>query len=247
MLIIAHRGANKYAPQNTLEAFDKAIEQQADGVETDVRITKDGHLVLCHNSTIKATSDGKGKIREKYLGELFNYDFGSWFGSRYENTSIPTLDEFLRRMKEKNVGLIDIELKADKLGKTIVDRVIAKVHEYGLSGKAMISSFDAALLRYSKETDSEIKTGYLYPYFSSTLRSKIFDQVQNAKKNSFDFLLPHRSFLNGELVKSAHDNGIKVMPWTVNDINLINKYALWGVDGIITDYPDIMRNKLNSL
>ena len=65
MLVIAHRGANKYAPQNTLEAFDIALGQNADGVETDVRMTKDGHLVLCHNSSIKATSDGKGKIREK--------------------------------------------------------------------------------------------------------------------------------------------------------------------------------------
>ena len=69
----------------------------------------------------------------------------------------------------------------------------------------------------------------------------------NVKHILADGTLLAQEELNGELVKSAHDNGIKVMPWTVNDINLINKYALWGVDGIITDYPDIMRNKLNSL
>lgn len=247
MLVIAHRGANKYAPQNTLEAFDKALEQNADGVETDVRITKDGHLVLCHNSSIKATSDGNGKIREKYLGELFNYDFGSWFGSKFENTSIPTLDEFLRRMKQGGARIIDIELKRDKTGRDIVPRVIAKIREYGLEGNALISSFDAGLLRLSKQIAPEIKTGYLYPFYSTVLRNRIFDPVQNALKNGFDFLLPHRSFLSEDLIKRAHSKGVKVMPWTVNDISVINKYNDWGLDGVITDYPDIMINKLKIL
>ena len=247
MLVIAHRGANKYAPQNTLEAFDKALEQNADGVETDVRITKDGHLVLCHNSTIKATSDGKGKINEKYLGELFNYDFGSWFGSKFENTSIPTLDEFLQKMKQGGARLIDLELKRDKLGKDIVPGVISKIKEYNLESSALISSFDASLLRLSKRLSPEIRTGFLYPFFGTAVRSKLFDPVSTALKNGFDFLLPYRAFINEDLVKRAHKNGIKVMSWTVNDISLINKYSEWGVDGVITDYPDIMLHKLDIL
>ena len=247
MLVIAHRGANKYAPQNTLEAFDVALGQNADGVETDVRITKDGHLVLCHNSTIKATSDGKGKINEKYLGELFNYDFGSWFGSKFENTAIPTFDEFLQRMKQGGAKLIDIELKRDKPGKNIVPRVIARIKEYNLESNALISSFDSGFLRLSKEICPEIKTGFLYPFFGTAVKNKIFDPVQTALKNGFDFLLPHRSFINEDLVKRAHNSGIKVMPWTVNDISLINKYSEWDVDGVITDYPDIMLHKLEIL
>jgi glycerophosphoryl diester phosphodiesterase len=247
MLVIAHRGANKYAPQNTLEAFDIALGQNADGVETDVRTTKDGHLVLCHNSSIKATSDGRGKINEKYLGELFNYDFGSWFGSKFKNTSIATFDDFLQRMKQGGAKLIDIEIKRDKLGKETVERIISKIKEYNLEAEALISSFDGNLLSFSKRVCPEIRTGFLYPFFGTAVKNKLFDPVQNALKNSFDFLLPHRSFINEDLVKRAHAKDIKVMPWTVNDISLINKYSQWGVDGVITDYPDIMIHKLEIL
>ncbi len=247
MLVIAHRGANRYAPQNTLDAFKKAIEQKADGVETDVRITKDGHLVLCHNSTIKATSDGSGRVNEKYLGELFNYDFGSWYGSKFENTSIPTLDEFLREMKAGGANLIDVELKRDKRGKNIVSRVIDQIRKYSLEEKVLISSFDTALLNLAKEIEPEIKVGRLYPIFGNTIATKFGDPVKNAYKNGYDFLLPYRNFFNEETVRKAHNYGIKVMPWTVNKIEQIAGFKSWGVDGIITDYPDIMRHKIESL
>ena len=247
MLVIAHRGANRYAPQNTLDAFRKAIEQKADGVETDVRITKDGHLVLCHNSTIKATSDGSGKVNEKYLGELFNYDFGSWYGSKFENTAIPTLDEFLREMKESGAGLIDIELKRDKRGENIVSRVIEKVRKYSLEDNVLISSFDTNLLQLAKKIEPRVKTGRLYPIFGNDVATKLGDPVRNAYKNGYDFLLPFRNYFNEEVVKHAHEYGIKVMPWTVNKIEMIAKFKSWGVDGIITDYPDVMRNKIESL
>ncbi len=247
MLVIAHRGANRYAPQNTLDAFRKAIEQKADGVETDVRITKDGHLVLCHNSTIKATSDGSGRVNEKYLGELFNYDFGSWYGSRFENTAIPTLDEFLREMKAGGAGLIDIELKRDKLGKNVVSRVIDLVRKYSLEDKVLLSSFDTNLLRLAKEIEPSVRTGRLYPIFGNAVSTKLGDPVRNAYKNGYDFLLPFRSYFTEDIVRRAHEYGIKVMPWTVNKIELIAKFRQWGVDGIITDYPDIMRHKIESL
>ena len=93
--ILAHRGANKHAPQNTIPAFLKAIELGADGVENDVHLTKDGELVICHNYTIDETSDGKGNISDYTLEELKKFDFGSYFSPDFAGTKIPTLHEFL--------------------------------------------------------------------------------------------------------------------------------------------------------
>lgn len=88
-LVIAHRGANKYAPQNTLAAFKKAYELGCDGFETDVHITKDGKVVICHNYTIDETSTGKGKVADMTLDELKGYDFGSYYSKKFEGTEIP--------------------------------------------------------------------------------------------------------------------------------------------------------------
>lgn len=110
MFVIAHRGANKLAPQNTIHAFLKAAELKSDGVETDVHVTKDGELVLCHNGTVDKTSDGKGRISDMSLSDLKRFDFGSWFGRRFKNTTIPTLDEFLQTMKDTAVSVLNIEL-----------------------------------------------------------------------------------------------------------------------------------------
>ena len=147
MFVIAHRGANKLAPQNTIHAFLKAAELKSDGVETDVHVTKDGELVLCHNGTVDKTSDGKGRISDMCLSDLKRFDFGSWFGSRFKNTTIPTLDEFLQTMKDTAVSVLNIELKPQKGGRLdFVDTVIQKAKEYGLADKLFISSFDYRIL-----------------------------------------------------------------------------------------------------
>lgn len=247
MFVIAHRGANKYAPQNTIEAFKKALEQRADGVETDIRITKDGHLVLSHNNTITSTSDGRGKISKQYLGELFNYDFGSWFGSKFANTAIPTIEDFFRLMKKFNPQIIDIELKPDKRGKNIVSRVLDMAKAYDLNDKVLISSFDINILKAVKQADPSIKTGYLYPSIGEIARLWFKDPMQRAVNNGVDYLLPEKSYVDSEFVQKAHKHGLKVAVWTVNKIELINKYHIWGVDGVITDYPEIMKNKINAL
>ena len=94
-LVLAHRGANKVAPQNTIPAFKKAIEFNADGLETDVHLSKDGHIVICHNYTIDETSNGVGRVDEMTLLELKNFDFGSYFSDDFKGVSLPTLPELL--------------------------------------------------------------------------------------------------------------------------------------------------------
>ena len=125
--IIAHRGSNKEAPQNTLPAFRRAIAEGTDGFETDVHVTKDGALVICHNYTIDATSDGRGEITSYTLGELKLFDFGSYFSDEFKGTPLPTVDEFLELVGPTDAEIINIELKSPRQSESgIVKKTLAR-------------------------------------------------------------------------------------------------------------------------
>lgn len=159
-LIIAHRGANKLAPENTLSAFQKAKEIGADGIETDVQLTKDGKMVLHHNYTIDANSNGIGRIDSFTLNELRKFDFGICKGEEFKGERIPTLDELFEIAQDFKV--INIELKAP-MNKDIpyVKMVSDSVMRSGLIDKVIISSFDPRLLREMKKYNPEIRVGIL--------------------------------------------------------------------------------------
>lgn len=159
-LIIAHRGANKLAPENTLSAFKKAKEIGADGIETDVQLTKDGKMVLHHNYTIDANSNGSGRIDIFSLEELKKFDFGICKGEEFKGERIPTLDELFEIAKDFKV--INIELKAP-MDKNIpyVKMVADSVMRSGLSDKIIISAFDKRLLREMKKYNPKIRIGIL--------------------------------------------------------------------------------------
>ena len=145
--VISHRGANIYAPQNTLPAFKKALALGVDGFETDVHITKDNELVLCHNYTIDKTSNGNGSISQMTLETLKRYDFGSYFSPKFAGTRIPTLREFLELVASANLKVLNIELKSPKANETAIVRdTIRFVKEYDLFDRLLISSFDPKLL-----------------------------------------------------------------------------------------------------
>lgn len=248
MFVIAHRGANRLAPQNTLHAFLKAAELKSDGVETDVHVTKDGHLVLCHNGTVDKTSNGRGKISELSLSDLRRFDFGSWFGSRFKNTTIPTLDEFLKTMKDTAVSVLNIELKPQKGGGLeFVEAVIQKVKDYGLTDKLFISSFDYRILDKAKSLEPCVQTGYLYPAMGEIVKRKIVSPLSLVEKYNIDYLLPHHGYASKKLIEKAHSAGKKVAVWTVNKLETVEKLHLWGADGVITDFPDIIKNKIESI
>src|SRR5574344_2001421 len=105
--VISHRGANKYAPQNTLAAFEKSVQIGIDGFETDVHITKDEQLVICHNYTIDETSDGEGEISKMTLAQLKGYDFGSYFSPKFAGTRLPTVDEFLTFVETTDISVLN--------------------------------------------------------------------------------------------------------------------------------------------
>ena len=150
--IIAHRGANKKAPQNTMPAFRQAVEDGADGFETDVHLTRDGKLVICHNYAIDATSDGRGLISDYTFDELRTFDFGSYFSADFCGTQLPTLEDFLSVCESGNIEVINIELKSPKnKNYDIVKKTLAVCRSRGVLDRVIISSFDPRILKTVKD------------------------------------------------------------------------------------------------
>lgn len=238
--VIAHRGANEAAPQNTIPAFLKAIEENCDGFETDIHLTKDGLPVVCHNFTIDETSNGTGEISSYTLEELREFDFGSYKDKSFEGTKIPTLDEFLETYKKKPMKVLDIELKSKipgKSGTEIAKKVIDKVKEHGLLDDLLISSFDPALLVVCKKIDSRVKTGILYSPDTSLGRKISLKPFSVAAEIGCDALHPFWMYATPSYVKRAHAKGLQVNPWTIDSEFVAKLMIKSGVDGLITDCP----------
>ena len=240
--IISHRGANRRAPQNTIPAFEHSIKIGVDGFETDIHLTKDGVPVVCHNYTIDETSTGQGEIRNMTLEELRQYDFGSYFHEKYAGTKLPTLEEFLALCETADIEIMNIEIKPPLDGNMeIVKKTLDAVKAHGLSDRLLISSFDANVLVECKKVDPNCKTGLLYcPKQKEFYTKLLFGYVKVAKEIKADYFHPHFSSVNKRFVRRLHSIGVKVNVWTVNDEKVAKYLLKCGVDGLITDLPDVM-------
>lgn len=238
--IIAHRGANKFAPQNTIPAFRKAIELGCDGFENDVHLTSDGHIVICHNYTVDATSDGIGCIAEMTLEELRKLDFGSYFCSDFKGTKIPLLSEFFELCS--GLDVINVEIKAPKNPCDIVPNTINLAKKFGLAETLIISSFSPKVLVDCKKYSQEIKTGLLYDANSDTYSAIKDNPVEYCKSIGCDAVHPHYSEVNKEYIDCFHAAGMMVNPWTVDNPQDIVNLRDWDCDGVITNVPDIAKS-----
>ena len=241
--VISHRGANRFAPQNTVPAFRKSLEIGVDGFETDVHLSSDGRVVVCHNYTIDETSNGSGNICDMTFERLREFDFGSYFNVSFEGTQIPSLEEFLDCCVGDDIKVMNIEIKSPKSAeKDIADKTISVVKNAGLFDKLLISSFDPEILVRCKEVDKNCKTGLLYcPRNALCYTKMLFGYVDYLKELGCDYAHPYYPLVNSNYVKKLHENGIGVNPWTVNDPDTARKLINYGCDGIITDCPDVIK------
>lgn len=237
-LNIAHRGFSGEYPENTMRAFIEGVKAGCDGIETDVHLTKDGILVICHDETIDRTTNGNGYINNYTYDELSNFDAGIRYGEDFIGEKIPTLDNLFEFVKDKGL-LINIELKNNIINyKGMEEKVIEKIYEYDLSNNVILSSFNHQSMVRVKEIDSNIKTGLLY-------MSGIYKVHEYAKKCKADAIHPiYLSVLDEEVVNEIHNEGISINTWTVDNDTDMKKLMNLGIDGIITNYPNIMNNML---
>jgi glycerophosphoryl diester phosphodiesterase len=219
MLRIGHRGARAYEPENTLRSFEKALEIGVNAVELDVRKTKDNHLVVIHDADVKRTTDGKGLVSELTLKEIKEF-------SAEKGEKIPTLKEALDFLDKKVKILIELKEAG------VEDKVLSTVREKGLQKNVLIVSFIEKALQKVKELDKEVETGLIYV--------KHKNPVKTALDLEASYLLPLYRFTHTTNVQKAHENGLKVIIWTVNKPEKVAEYVKKGVDGIASDKSDIL-------
>jgi len=254
VLNFAHRGASHDAPENTLAAFRLAREMGADGVELDVQVSKDGEAVVIHNFTVDATTDGQGAVRSKTLAELKELDAGSWFdavptkrcpepveGSAFASQRIPTLQEVMVEIGHQL--LLNIELKTTMFGSAdLTAELVRLIEDHNLVHRAVVSSFHPFALRRVKRLNHRINTGLIY-FFD--LPANLVRALLIALADP-DALHPEKRLVTREYMDWAKERGYRVNAWTVDEPSEMKRLISLGVDGIITNRPDVLREILDS-
>jgi glycerophosphoryl diester phosphodiesterase len=219
MMIIGHRGAAALEPENTLLSIERAIEIGVDAVEIDVHLSKDKELVVIHDATMDRTTNGTGPVNSYTVQEIKRLDAG-------KGETIPTLQEVIDLI-DRQVMLV-IELKEEGTEMSVVDLLVRN----NLFDKACVISFWHRLVKTVKEMDSRIKTGVLL--VGSPVDTCIATQA------SADALVMKYTFIDRELVKMAHEKGLKVFIWNIDDRDLLKPYVGMGVDAIGTNDPRVL-------
>ncbi|MGM0410951.1 MAG: glycerophosphodiester phosphodiesterase family protein [Bacillota bacterium] len=222
--ILAHRGVSGDEAENSKEAFKKALEIGADGVELDVHLSADNELVVIHDERVDRVSNGKGFVKDMTLDELKNLTL------RGKNKSkILTLRESLDIIKDFKI--INLELKNNYFNyDEIENKVIEILQEYQIEDKTIISSFNHYSIKKITDMKMNITTGILY-------MATIFHPWNYAKKIGVEFINPHFSALNGEIINYLHKNNYKIAVYGANKKEELIKLIKSKVDIIITDYP----------
>ena len=231
----AHRGASGYAPENTLDAFRKAVEMGADGIELDVQMTKDGELVVIHDETIDRVSNGKGWVKDYTYEELKKFNFNKTH-QEYTKEEIPTLEQVYLLIKPTNLT-INVEIKTGIVFYPgIEERVLELTERLGMKERVIYSSFNHYTIRKIKELDPQAKTGMLY-------EDGIIDAVDYAcDVVKADALHPagYNVFYPGFLERCRERKRL-LHVWTINEEKHMRMLCEAGVDALITNYPDIAK------
>lgn len=235
-LIIAHRGASNWAPENTLAAFQRACALGADGIELDVTLTRDGVPVVIHDDTVDRTTNGKGAVAQMTLEEIRSLDAGSWCSAEFHGEKIPTLAEVLQAIGQ--CGFVDIELKGTKLKADGLEAAaIRAVESAGMQERIILSSFNPIRLWRAARLNPDIERGLLYtdslPIY---LRRAWFRPLARPAA-----LHPIHRMVTPGYVRWAREMGYKINTWTVDDPTEMKRLIGLGVDAIITKRPDILR------
>jgi glycerophosphoryl diester phosphodiesterase len=247
---VAHRGASAYAPENTIAAFRLAASQRADVFETDVQETKDHALVLIHDTTLARTTNvekvypkrAPWKVSDFTLAEIRRLDAGSWFGTKYKGERIPTLDQALSDMRGRGIGLL-LEIKSPELYPGIEKRVAAALRRSPSwlrrdpeERRLAVQSFDWASVRRFHSALPDVPVGLL-----GTPKTAELPELASYA----DQINPTYRDVTASYVGKVHAARMDLLTWTVDDAGDMKDAARLGVDGIITNKPDVLRRVLD--
>ncbi|MDO5535281.1 MAG: glycerophosphodiester phosphodiesterase [Propionibacteriaceae bacterium] len=229
----AHRGASGYAPENTLPAFELALEQGADGFELDVQLTRDDEVVVIHDETLERTTDGHGWVADHSLDDLKKLD-ASYGNAKYAGTQIPTLAEVFDLVRDSGAR-VNIELKNSEIRyKGLEERVLALVESHQMASRVVLSSFNHYSLRHLFGLGTTLPLGALYA-------DPLWKPWQYAGRLGATAVHPSVSATRRKIVEKCHEHGLSVHVWTVNEPADLKRLLGLSVDAVITDYPNVAR------
>ncbi|MGH3332488.1 MAG: glycerophosphodiester phosphodiesterase [Nocardioidaceae bacterium] len=246
---VAHRGASAYTPENTLAAVHKGIAMGGDLIEVDVQRTKDGELVLIHDTNLIRTTDAERlfpgrapwNVSDFTYAEILQLDAGSWKSSEYEGEKIPTLAEAVEVIRQSRSGLL-LEIKAPELYPGIEADVAATMRtfpgyiESAVAGhRLVVESFNFASMRLYRELEPTVTVGLL--------GRPTLEQLPELATWADQVNPQHRS-VDATYVAAVHRAGMDCLVWTVNSVANMNRAIDIGVNGVITNRPDILEQVL---
>ena len=227
----AHRGASAYYPQNTMSAFYAGLGMNANGIETDVRKTGDGVLVLFHDDTLEKATDHSGRICDHTYEELLAVNV--YNTDRTKIDKIPALEDFLRYFSFRELTFA-IELKQDNIEKETVDMI----EKYGAREKVIITSFSFEYLRRVKAYAPHYKIGYLYKEDDNA--------IEKVLSINGEQVCPYAKIITPELIKQSRAAGLSVRAWGVSDEEIMHRLYDFGVDGMTVNFPDKLQKYMES-
>jgi len=229
VLVIAHRGASGNAPENTLAAFRKAVALGATFIETDLQLSRDARFVAIHDPTVNRTTNGQGAVHDMTLADLRKLDAGSWFGSEFAGERIPTLEEIFEFSKKNDVVFyLEIKPGAAWGGE---HALVGALRESGEIPRAVVISFDAAIVLNLRKIEPTLMTGLLYD-------GQIENPLDKAVEIGARQVAVRGDLVTPALIAQAKKKDLQVVCWTVNHPAHMRMLAAAGVDGIMSDYPD---------
>jgi glycerophosphoryl diester phosphodiesterase len=236
MLVLAHRGYSSKAPENTMAAFEMALDVNVDGLELDVHLSKDGEVVVIHDNTLDRTTNGTGVVESYTFSELQEFDAGSWFSEDFKGERIPTLRQVCELVKDKDI-LFNVELKAALGFEALCDAVAVLLDEYELNEKTIISSFNHYALAYYKKIRPSVRTGILYS-------AGLYEPWDYAKRIGATALHSSHKAIVPEIVAESQKNGMMVNPYTIDKPEDIERMKAAKVDSIITNVPERVQSMI---
>lgn len=238
-LVLAHRGYSGKYPENSLLAFEMAIQTGCHGFESDVHLSADGEPVIIHDATLDRTTSGSGLVADHTFRQLQKLDCGFWKGPEFVGQHPLHLEELLQLVMDHHL-LLNLELKNyEVFYEGLEEKVIRCIAKYKAQNQVFLSSFNHPSMVLCKGICPEIQTGFLYGY-------PLLDMEQYAARYPVDALHPRYQCLqyDRELVRKIHAVGRKVNTWTVNTLPDMDFCIQAGADAIITNYPQTLMDRL---
>ena len=246
-LILGHRGASAVAPENTLAAFSQAIQDGADGIEFDVRLSSDGVAVVIHDDTLNRTGLISGSVSALTAAQLQQIDVGSWFTKRtgsqtFAKETIPTLAAVFALFASHN-AMLYVDMKcAEVQAAALAEAVVRQIAEHQMRERVVVESFALSAIAEVKRIDPRVQTAALFePKFSrpvTTLRIQTI--LKLARQHHADEIALHHALARTRAVQVAKDEGFEVVVWTVDDITWIERARANGIKALISNNPRIM-------